>query len=288
LSEATELLTMTDDFKLFVRHWLPSEKTGKTVICIHGLGACCECFKNLALGLVSRGIDVWGLDLRGFGNSKENDIPRGDTKNFKRHIDDIAEASSIIQRTSNCKNLFLLGHSLGALYVLWYGANFPQAVDGLVLLAPAVVNKRTMSPKERAKFALALASSPGKMLDTSKVSSMGNSFEMSRNLPVTSSFSVRYLMGLRRFVMQDNISINASKNEKPSLIIQGDADEDALPIGAKQLFANIAAEDKKLEIMPGAKHTLYGTMISARGNFDDNQKGQESIISLICSWLGEH
>ncbi len=88
--------------------------------------------------------------------------------------------------------------------------------------------------------------------------------------------------------MQDNISVNASKDKNPTLIIQGDADEDALPIGARQLFANVASEDKKLEMIPGAKHTLYGTMLSPRGNFDDNAKGKELILSLICDWLVEH
>ena len=88
--------------------------------------------------------------------------------------------------------------------------------------------------------------------------------------------------------MQDNMSVNASKDKKPTLIVQGEADEDALPVGAKQLFANIASEDKKLEMIPGAKHTLCGTMISPRGNFDDSAKGKQLILSLICGWLVEH
>jgi len=288
LGEITALLTMSDGFKLFARHWVPLEKADKTVVCIHGLGSCCGCFKHVGIGLATRGIDVWGFDLRGFGNSKEVDVPRGDTRNFKRHMDDIDEAVHTIQGMSNCKNLYLLGHSLGGLYVLWYGATYPRAVDGLILLAPAVQNKHIITPKERTKFAIAATFSPKTMINTTKNVPKFDSLEMAEYLPATSSFSVRYFMGLRKFLMQDNLFINASKDKKATLIIQGDADEDALPIGAKRLFSNIASEDKKLETIIGAKHTLFGTMLSPRGNFDDNKEGQQSILSLICNWLLKH
>jgi alpha-beta hydrolase superfamily lysophospholipase len=287
VSEITELLMMTDGFKLFARHWTPSERTDKTVVCIHGLGSCCGCFKNIGLGLACRGIDVWGFDLRGFGNSKEDDVPRGDTKNFKLHLDDINEAINSIRSRSNCKKLFLLGHSLGGLYVLWQGATCTQAIDGLVLLAPSVVVKPIMAPDEQAKFISAVTSSPETMLNTGK-STFAVGSELAKYLSVIGSFSIRYFMGLRRFIMHDNLFVNASKDKKPTLIIQGDADEDALPSGAKQLFDNIASEDKKLETIPGAKHTLFGTMLSPGKNFEASIKGQEFILSLICSWIVEH
>jgi len=287
LGEITDFLTMSDGFKLFVRHWVPLEQSDKTVVCIHGLSGCCGCFKNLGTGLSYRGMDVWGFDLRGFGNSKEDGVPRGDTKNFKRHLNDIDEAIQTIRSMTKCKKLYLLGHSLGALYALWYGATYLQAVDGLVLLAPAVQNKHTITPKERTKFALAAIFSPKIMINTKNALKF-DSLEMAEYLPATSSFSVRYFMGLRRFLMQGNMFINASKDKKPTLIIQGNADEDALPIGAKQLFDNIASEDKKLEIITGAKHTLFGAMLSPRGNFDDSAEGQQSVLSLICNWLLEH
>jgi alpha-beta hydrolase superfamily lysophospholipase len=287
LSEVNELLTMADGFKLFARHWVPFENRGKTVVCIHGIGGCCGSFKHVGISLASRGIDVWGFDLRGFGYSKEEGVPRGDTKDFKRHLEDVDEAVHRIRNMSNCKQLFLLGNSLGALYVLWYGATYPQAIDGLVLLAPSVVVKPIMAPDEQAKFISAVAYSPETMLNTGKSTFAADS-EFAQYLPVTGSFSIRYLMGLRKFIMGDNIFVNASKDNKPTLIVQGDADEDALPVGAKRLFDNIASKDKRLETIGGAKHTLYGTMFSLRGNIEASEKEQESLLSLICSWIVEH
>jgi alpha-beta hydrolase superfamily lysophospholipase len=289
VNETIEFLTMTDGFKLFARHWAPLKKADKTIVCIHGLGGCSGCFKHVGVGLAARGIDVWSLDLRGFGNSKEDGIPRGDTKNFQRHMQDIDEAVHNIRSISNCKKFFLLGHSLGGLYVLWYGATYPQAVDGLVLVAPSVEIKPIMTPEERAKFILAAASSPETMINTGRIFLISVSTEIAQYMSVTSSFSVRYFMGLRRFLMQDNIFVNASKDKKSTLILQGDADEDALPVGAKRLFESIPTGDKKLEVIPGANHNLYGTIFSVRAACsEDNPKKREFVISLVYDWLVEH
>ena len=38
------------------------------------------------------------------------------------------------------KRVFVLGHSLGGVYGLWYAATYANAIDGLVLAAPAVAS----------------------------------------------------------------------------------------------------------------------------------------------------
>jgi alpha-beta hydrolase superfamily lysophospholipase len=94
-------------------------------------------------------------------------------------------------------------------------------------------------------------------------------------------------MGLGGVLMRDKILSNASNNKKPTLILQGDADEEALPIGAKRLFDGIAAEDKKLEIIPGARHTLYGAILTF-ASAEDNIEKREYVVSLIINWLKTH
>ena len=94
--ETEEFLKMTDGFNLFVRRWKPACKAEKTVVCFHGFGGHSGPFKPLGENLAAGGIDVYGLDLRGFGNSKEKDLPRGDTKDFKRHMRDLDEAATLI------------------------------------------------------------------------------------------------------------------------------------------------------------------------------------------------
>jgi alpha-beta hydrolase superfamily lysophospholipase len=286
VNETVEFLTMSDGFKLFARHWVPLTKAGKTVVCIHGLGGCCGCFKRIGASLASKGMNVWGFDLRGFGNSKEVNIPRGDIKSFSRHIQDIDEAVQEIRDISNGHKLFLLGHSLGGLYALWYGAHYSTAIEGLVLAAPSVENKPIMTPEEQAKFSLAAISAPETMLNI-RENTLNACEQLENYLPVTRSFSIRYFIGLGNTLMRDKIFENAANNRKPILILQGDADEDALPIGAERLFESIVVEDKKLEVIPGAKHTLYGAILSLRSGENDLKK-QGSVLSLISDWLRSH
>jgi len=285
--ETVELLRMSDDFPLFARRWTSPEKAAKLVVCIHGLGGCSGCFKRIGLSLASTGIDVWGIDLRGFGNSKEPGTPRGDTKDFKRHMQDIDEAVRAIRSRSNYQKLYLLGHSLGGLYTLWYGATYPESVNGLVLAAPSVENKPIMTPEDQAKFKLFAATAPETILKTRKNALVNRTGELAEYLPVAEGFSVRYFMGLGGVLMRDKILSNASNNKKPTLILQGDADEEALPIGAKRLFNGIAAEDKKLEIIPGARHTLYGAILTF-ASAEDNLEKREYVVSMISDWLKTH
>jgi acylglycerol lipase len=281
--ETIELLRMSDDFPLFARRWASPEKAAKVVVCIHGLGGCSGCFKRIGLSLASTGIDVWGFDLRGFGNSKEPGTPRGDTKDFKRHMQDIDEAVRTIRSRSNYQKLYVLGHSLGGLYTLWYGATYPESVNGLILAAPSVENKPIMTPEDQAKFKLFAATAPETILKTRKNALVNRTEELAEYLPVAEGFSVRYFIGLGGVLMRDKILSNASNNKKPTLILQGDADEEALPIGAKRLFDGIAAEDKKLEIIPGARHTLYGAILTF-ASAEDNLEKREYVMSLISDW----
>jgi alpha-beta hydrolase superfamily lysophospholipase len=287
VEETIEHIRMSDGFELFARRWASSEKTDKAVICIHGLGGACGCFKRVGLNLASKGFDVWGFDLRGFGYSKEPDSPRGDTKNFKRHIQDIDEAVHTIRARSSYQKLFMLGHSLGGLYALWYGATYPQSVNALVLAAPAVENKPIMTPEQQMKFKLAVVSAPETIVKTRKNLLVNASGELADYLPVAEGFSVRYFLGLGSLLMRDKVFINASNDKKPTLILQGDADEEALPIGAKRLFDSIAAADKKLETIPGAKHSLYGTVLTF-ASAEDNPEKRDEVFSLISGWLQNH
>ena len=287
VKETVEHLRMSDGFPLFARRWASSERPDKLVICIHGLGGCSGCFKRIGFNLASTGLDVWGFDLRGFGNSKEPDTPRGDTKNFKRHMQDLDEAVQAIRSRSNYQKTYVLGHSLGGLYTLWYGATYPESVNGLVLAAPSVENKPIMTPEDQAKFKLFAATAPETILKTRKNALMNRTGELAEYLPVAQGFSVRYFMGLGSVLTHGKIPVNASNNKKPTLILQGDADEEALPVGAKRLFDSIAADDKKLEIIQGARHTLYGAILTF-ASAEDNLEKQEYVVSLISDWLKTH
>jgi dipeptidyl aminopeptidase/acylaminoacyl peptidase len=91
-------------------------------------------------------------------------------------------------------------------------------------------------------------------------------------------------MGLGMFLTRDKVFTNAAEVREPTLILQGEADEEAFPGGARRLFESLAAEDKKLEMFPGAGHALYKAVISFASAEDDAEK-REQVFSAIKDWL---
>ena len=290
VEETEEFFKMSDGFNLFYRRWKPVEKTERTIVCIHGLGGHSGCFRSIGRSLAGGGIEVCGLDLRGFGNSKEKNLPRGDTKDFKRHMQDLDEAV-ILTRNRSHNKLYMLGHSLGGLYALWYGAKYSASLDGLILAAPAIEVKSKIGQEDRIKFPFLLANAPETMLDSKKASlqnvdESGNGKIQSQIALRTTSFSVRYFAGLGAALMGNNAFLNAANVKKPTLILQGEADEKALPIGAKRLFEYVVAEDKSLKMIPGADHMLHNAISFAAPK--DVLEKKEHVLSAIRDWLEMH
>ena len=292
VKESEEFLKMSDGFSLFARRWSPNVKAEKTLVCIHGLGGHSGGFIGIGRSLAAFGIEVWGLDLRGFGNSKEPDLPRGDTRDFKRHLQDLNEAVNLIRASSQSQKLFMLGHSLGGLYVLWYAAKFPDSSEGLIIAAPAIEVKQKMTQQDREKFPFLVANAPETMIEStnaSKLKALENS--SLKNQPLlklfTVTFSARYFAGVGMVLMRDKVFLNAAEVKKPTLILQGDMDEEALPTGAKRLFESLAVTDKKLELVPGARHALHGAIFSYFHGEDDPEK-KELVFSAVKDWLKAH
>ncbi|MGA2767227.1 MAG: alpha/beta hydrolase [Candidatus Bathyarchaeia archaeon] len=113
VEEVKDYFKMSDGFNLFFRHWKAVGKAEKSIVCVHGLG-------------------------RGFGNSKEEGIPRGDTRDFKRHMQDLDEAVDFVRKGYQNQKVYMFGHSLGGCYTLWYAANHPDSLDGVMLAAPNI------------------------------------------------------------------------------------------------------------------------------------------------------
>jgi alpha-beta hydrolase superfamily lysophospholipase len=283
---------MSDGFSLFARRWKLVEKAERTIVCIHGFGGHSGILRRLGESLAVAAIEVWGLDLRGFGNSTEPDLPRGDTKNVMRHMQDINEAVNLIREKSQSQKLYVLGHSLGGLYALWYGASYPDCVDGLILASPAVENKPRMKPEDREKMPFLFATAPETMIETRSVVPSDFVGEVGKELRAqillrTSRFSVRYLVGLGKFLMRDKVFLNAAEVRSPTLILQGDADEEALPSGAERLFESLAVQDKTLKVIPGADHSLYGAMNSLELAENEPEK-RAQVFTTIIDWLITH
>jgi alpha-beta hydrolase superfamily lysophospholipase len=102
----------------------------------------------------------------------------------------------------------------------------------------------------------------------------------------TQKFSWRWLSG--SMILREKEALqNASKIKKPTLLIQGEADDLDLPIGAKRLFENLMAKDKSLRTFPDADHWFYHA-ISPQATAKYDQEKREQVFSTIKDWLKTH
>lgn len=234
-------------------------------MCIHGLGDYSGWFCNIAPELAADGNEVYALDLRGFGESVLKGQQRGCVEDFQRHLQDIDDFIMHLHSHHGGKKLFLFGHSLGGVYSIWYAANHPTSIEGLVLAAPAVAcNINSTYLDERR--------------DPEEIKIMREDPLETWTLPAD------YLLKVQALLL-DSVFGNASKVFSPTLILQGEADVTVHPEGAKRLFVELAVADKKLELFADAGHWLYDALSPAPPRNKCEVAKREQFIGTIKDWL---
>jgi len=284
VQEVELIIPMTDGFHMFCRQWTSSGEAKRAVVCIPGTGGDAEFFRPIGTDLAARGNEVYALDLRGFGNSVETGLQRGDTSNFKRHLQDLEEAVRFIG-TVQSKKVFMFGHSHGCTYALWLAANYPNLIDGLVLAAPPFAATSKVHRREFLKFALLLIFAPKTMYSFGQDRAERGSEGLANNPLIAKSLSIRWLFGSKKYLL-DKLFQNASQIQKPTLIIQGDLDTSTLPEGAQTLFDLLRVNDKSIHLFPNANHFLYGAL-SPTLDCGDPEKKLE-VARVVSNWLNLH
>ena len=298
LSESTEEVEghfrRTDGFDLFYRHWKTPGEVKRVVVCIHGTGEHSE-FRFIGQNLASDdAAEVYAIDLRGFGNSKEEDLPIGDTSNFKEYLQDVAEVVECVRENHPGKKLFMFGHRMGGLHTLWYAANNPNSPDGLIVAGSSVALRGRVSVKLFIRFAFHLLFARRALFDMYK--SASKEFKKSQefkdyeeflvNDPLsTGKLSWRYLAStapLLRKGLQ-----NASRIGVPTLMIQGEADYMVSSSGAKKILERLGSKDKLLQTFADADHYFYHVIfpkITSKYHWGTKKR----VTNTISDWLRTH
>ncbi len=247
--------------KLFYRTW-ESENSKKILLGIHGMAAHGEYYVQVADQLISSNITTYALDLKHHGKSTGK---KGDLKDFKILIEQVNEFILFLKEKHENQPIFLMGLSMGGCIGANYGILYPNIINGLILMAPAVKRSYKVS-----------------FLDILRVLGLVFSYIFIRGKPVVDiakrnkglgtrnplrtkydendeyrikKVSIRYLLQIGKWVKK--AFKNASKISYPVLILQGTKDELVSPAGVKEFFNNLTINDKKFIELEGAYHCLY-------------------------------
>lgn len=288
-NESQERLPAGDGFGIFYRRWNSVGEPKRAVVCVHGIEAHSGFFKTLGKEMAREGSEVYAFDRRGFGKSIEEGIPQGDTKDFKRHLQDFDDFVSFVKSNHPGKKVFMLGHSIGSAYTLWYASSHPDSLDGIILAAPPVSPKIKLPISDTIKFPFLFMFSPRRMYNL--FNRWPEDFKRTEEYRTilddplcAKDFSIRWLVNVQRRV-SNRMLANAAMVKNPALTIQGEADGVVLPVGARKLHDTLPMKDKALRLFPAANHHFYRVIYP--GEPLDAHTAMH-VTMTVTDWLSEH
>ena len=275
--------------RLMYRFWpLSRPEPRRVVACIPGLGGTSEEFipmgKFMAAQIRVDDTLVYAPALEGCGDSQG----RRGLIDLGGYQDNIHQILRLVRESHPESALFLLGYSLGGALVVRYVARYPDAVQGLVLVAPAVraAFRPSLAFYGRALWGLLFARSrPVPFLPSEQMQkSLRGQYLMEHPKAIEAWYPSSFLV-LRRLLA--GLRADARRVTVPTLIVQGDQDKEVVPEGARRLYRWLRSQDRELVWMEGADHFFYDAFSAIdTGAFSVEQRA--SVLRRIDEWLVRH
>jgi alpha-beta hydrolase superfamily lysophospholipase len=258
-----------DGAALPLRIWLPEETPRAVILALHGFNDYSNAFAIPAPGWAAAGIATYAYDQRGFGAAPGHGRWPGEAA----LVGDAIAAARLLRARYPDVPLYLLGESMGGAVAILAATASAKAlpIDGLVLVAPAVWGRQTMSFWQRAGLWFA-GLVPGMHFSA-------------RDLPVKVRASDNVAM-LRAFSADPLVIKNtraeavvglvdlmgaaldaASLIELPTLVLYGAHDEIVPRLPVAQMVAALPREARvrqKVALYPSGWHMLLRDLDGAR------------------------
>jgi len=248
----TEDVAMADGVTLFMRSWVTGSEN--ILLMLHGLGAHSGWFIDMGNALAARGLTVYAFDHRGFGRSGGL---AGHIDSYDTFVEDSYAIMTEIRRRHPDARLFLLGHSMGGIFVTHIAAKYQRELAGILYLNLWVEDSSKLAPGTllsilvggifKSKRMWQVAGGSDVMTTNPEAVEMLNADPYWRRAQ-TASFLVQILR-MRMAVLKLAKTITL-----PALVMQAEQDKSVLASGSRKLYENLASHDKTWKIYPGYTH----------------------------------
>lgn len=128
---STEMLTMADASKIFLRSW--QTDSNDVLLILHGLGGHGGWYIDMGNELAARGLNVYTIDHRGFGRSEGL---AGHIDSYHLYVEDTATIIAEIRKRHPLGRIYLLGHSMGGIFTAHIAAKHSDLLAGVLFLNP--------------------------------------------------------------------------------------------------------------------------------------------------------
>ncbi|MBK1986129.1 lysophospholipase [Sphaerospermopsis aphanizomenoides BCCUSP55] len=263
---------------LYYQSWNPEGKVRAILALVHGLGGHSGLYTNVIEYLLPKQYAIYGLDLRGHGQSPGQ---RGYINTWAEFRDDVRAFLDMLQKQQPGCPIFLFGHSMGGMIVIEYVLRYPEdisALQGVIAVAPSI-GEVGVSPIRVLLGKMLSRLWPRFSLNTGLDTTAG-----SRDPKILATYTqdnLRHTRATARFSTEFFATlawINAHAHEWkiPLLILHGGADRVVLPSGSKSFYQLVNCPDKLRIEYPGAYHDLHCDI-----NYDQ-------VLTDLVNWMDQH
>lgn len=258
--------------KFYAKGWEPDGKPKAAVAFIHGLGEHLGRYEHVGAAFAAAGYALMGVDLRGHGRSGG---PRGHAPSADSVLQDIDLLLQHVRERYAGLPVFLYGHSLGAIQVLYYGLRRKPDLAGVIASAPALHTALEHQPVKlmmaRLLGGLAPEITVPSGLDTTALS---HDPQVERVYLADPLVHGKMTTGFGKVMLdvKDWTLEHASEFPLPLLLSHGAEDQIAFPSSSRE-FAAAAGPRATLLMWDGMYHETH------------NEPGKDEVFKAILQWM---
>jgi acylglycerol lipase len=264
--------TGTAGLNIFFRSWRPAGTARAVIVIVPGFNSHSGYYGWAAEQLVTLGVAVYAVDLRGRGKS---DGERFFVATFADYLSDVDGMVHLAQSREPELPVFVMGHSAGGVLACLYTLEHQKNLAGLICESFAF---QTPAPD----VALAVLKGLGHIVPHAHVLHLKNE-DFSRDPKVVAAMNADPLIAHETQPTQTVAElVRADERLKrefadmtlPVLILHGTSDKAARASGSQAFFDGAGSTDKTLKLYDGHFHDLL------------NDVDKETVMEDIKSWLG--
>jgi len=251
--------------------WAPEGDIRAVVVLVHGLGEHVQRYQYVAEKMNARGIVLLGFDQQGHGKSGGK---RGVINSGQGLMEDISGAIKLARQMYPGLPVFIYGHSMGALEVLYYGLHGSEPLKGIIATSPPL-DTNSMSKAQRSMVGVLKKLLPNLAVDNG-LSIDGLSRDATCNQAYRDDPLVhpKASMRLAGFMSDGAIDIMQHANDWtiPLYLAHGSADA-LCPIAGSDRFAEVLGSKVTYKRWDGLFHETH------------NEPEKDVVIASMLDWI---